>query len=102
MSITEQDVARLARLARIELSAGDVAKAQQELTNIMGLIEQLQAIDASGVEPLAHPLSAQQDIALRLRPDAAAPTASEARRDALMANAPASQDGLFLVPTIIE
>lgn len=102
MAITDQDVARIARLARIAISPADSDRTQKELNGILGLIEQLQAIDTSGVEPMAHPLSAHQDITLRLRPDVAAPTHTPQQRDALMANSPAEANGLFLVPTVIE
>lgn len=101
MAITDQDVARIAHLARIALSPEDAQRTRQELDGILGLIEQLQAVDTRGVEPLAHPLSAHQDISLRLRDDKAAP-GGETQRDALMANAPATAEGLFLVPTVIE
>ncbi|TAL90021.1 MAG: Asp-tRNA(Asn)/Glu-tRNA(Gln) amidotransferase subunit GatC [Candidimonas sp.] len=102
MAITDQDVARIARLARIELSDQASHRAITELNRIIRLIEQLQAVDTNGIEPMAHPLSAHQDIALRLRPDAAAPTHTLAERHALMANSPAEVDGLFVVPTVIE
>jgi len=102
MPITDHDVTRIARLAALALSPEQKQRAQHELDQIMLLIEQLQAVDTQGVEPMAHPLSAHQDISLRLRDDQAAPTLSEARRDANMANAPARTEGLFLVPTVIE
>jgi len=102
MSITEQDVARIARLARIDLSPEHTARAQHELNGIMGLIEQLQAVDTTGIEPMAHPLAAHQDIQLRLRDDKPAATRTPEQRDALMVNAPANENGLFLVPTVIE
>ncbi|NYT59918.1 Asp-tRNA(Asn)/Glu-tRNA(Gln) amidotransferase subunit GatC [Alcaligenaceae bacterium] len=102
MSITEQDVARIARLARIELSPADNSRAQHELSGIMGLIEQLQAVDTSGIEPMAHPLEAHQEIKLRLRDDKSAATHTIEQRQTLMANAPANDNGLFLVPTVIE
>lgn|SRR5690606_33369150 len=102
MSITEQDVARIARLARIELSPAHTARAQHELNGIMGLIEQLQAVDTSGIEPMAHPLEAHQEIKLRLRDDKSTATRTAEQRNALMANAPANDNGLFLVPTVIE
>ncbi|MDX3893745.1 Asp-tRNA(Asn)/Glu-tRNA(Gln) amidotransferase subunit GatC [Pusillimonas sp.] len=101
MAITDQDVARIAHLARIALSPEDAERTRHELNGILGLIEQLQAVDTLGVEPLAHPLSAHQDISLRLRDDKAAP-GDESQRSALMANAPATAEGLFLVPTVIE
>lgn len=102
MSITDEDVARIARLARIELSPPQLARAQDELNGILSLIEQLQAVDTSGITPMAHPLSAHQDITLRLRQDKACATHTPQERDSLMANAPANDNGLFLVPTVIE
>lgn len=102
MAITPQDVARIARLARIELSPDDTARAQKDLSGMLSLIETLQAVDTAGIEPMAHPLEAHQEIALRLRPDTAAPGGDLAQRQALMANSPAENEGLFLVPTVIE
>src|SRR5690554_3417435 len=101
MSISDQDVARIASLARITLSADQSERTRVELNGILDLIEQLQAVDTQGVEPLAHPLSAHQDISLRLRDDKASP-GTETQREALMSNAPATAEGLFLVPTVIE
>ncbi|MOA29126.1 aspartyl/glutamyl-tRNA amidotransferase subunit C [compost metagenome] len=66
------------------------------------MIERLQSVDTQGVEPLAHPLSAHEDIVLRLREDAVTETSSEARREALLANAPDAQEGLFLVPKVLD
>lgn len=102
MAISEQDVARIARLARIELSSDDNSRAQKELNGILGLIEQLQAVDTAGIEPMSQPLSAHHDVVLRLRPDLAAATGTIEDREALMANSPAEANGLFLVPTVIE
>ena len=102
MAISEQDVTRIARLARMQLPPDETVQTQKELNDILGLIARLQAVDTAGVEPMAHPLSARQDIQLRLRNDVAAPTSSEARRADLMSNAPAQDQGLFLVPTVIE
>lgn len=102
MAITQDDVTRVARLARIALSDSDSQTMQTELNGILGLIEQLQAVDTTGIEPMAHPLSAHQDIALRLRDDNPAPTHTPETRDALMSNSPAKTEGLFLVPTVIE
>lgn len=102
MSIPEHDVLRIARLARLEMSAEGAQRAQQELNGILELIQELQAIDTTGITPMAHPLEAHQAIELRLRDDAAAPTHTTEQRDALMRNAPAKDAGLFLVPTVIE
>jgi len=102
MAISEQDVTRIAQLARIQLSADETVQTQKELSKILDLMARLQAVDTHGVEPMAHPLSAHQNIQLRLREDTAAATHSEAQRAALMENAPAQTEGLFLVPTVIE
>ncbi len=102
MALTEQDIARLARLSGLRLDLQEQHRTQQELTRILGLIEALQAVDTTGVVPMAHPLAAHQDIALRLREDAAEPPQPIEQRNACMANAPATHDGLFLVPTVIE
>jgi aspartyl-tRNA(Asn)/glutamyl-tRNA(Gln) amidotransferase subunit C len=102
MALTDSDVTRIARLARLHLTDNEVPVLKDELNQVMGLIEQLQSIDTKGVEPLAHPLSAISDIGLRLRDDLALPTNDEATRDELMKNAPARQAGVFLVPRVIE
>ena len=102
MATSEQDVTRIAQLARIQLSADETVQTQKELSKILDLMARLQAVDTHGVEPMAHPLSAHQNIQLRLREDTAAATHSEAQRAALMENAPAQTEGLFLVPTVIE
>jgi aspartyl-tRNA(Asn)/glutamyl-tRNA(Gln) amidotransferase subunit C len=99
MTLTLEEVARIAKLARLALGPGEAEETLAKLNGIFGLIEQLNAVDTTGVEPLAHPLAAIQDVALRLREDEATETD---RREANMANAPEMQDGLFLVPKVIE
>ena len=69
---------------------------------MLHIIERLQQEDTQGVEPMAHPLSALDDVALRLRDDAVTEAGSETQRAALMSNAPEAQDGLFLVPKVLE
>lgn len=101
MPITEQDVTRIATLARVSLTPEAAEHTRQELNGILNLIEQLQSVDTQGIEPMAHPLSAHQAVNLRLREDQAEP-GDEQQRTELMANAPAESDGLFLVPTVIE
>ncbi len=102
MALTENDVTRIARLARLELASDARERVLKDLNGIFGLIEQLQAVDTTGVEPLTHPISAIEDVTLRLREDRVTePSALEAR-ESLLANAPAVQDGLFLVPKVIE
>jgi len=102
MAITEEEVTRIARLARLALSPEQRVKAQGDLNKILGLIQELQAVDTTNVEPLAHPLSAIQDVQLRLRQDVVTEVASLERRTALMRNAPGTAEGLFLVPKVIE
>ena len=102
MALTEQDIARLARLSGLRLDSNDQDRARQELDRILGLIEELQAVDTTGVEPMAHPLAAHQDITLRLCDDTPDPAQTPEARDAVLTNAPAPHEGLFLVPTVIE
>lgn len=102
MALTEQEVARIARLARLQLTPAQQLQAQADLNKIFGLIQELQAVDTKGIEPLAHPLSAVGDVTLRLREDIVTEISSTDRRAALMANGPGVSEGLFLVPKVIE
>ena len=95
MSLTHQDVAQIAKLARIAVTEHEIEAVGHELNTIFGLIEKMQAVNTDGVEPMAHP----QDEALRLRADAVTETD---RRDAFLAVAPQVEAGLFLVPQVIE
>ncbi|MBV8048325.1 MAG: Asp-tRNA(Asn)/Glu-tRNA(Gln) amidotransferase subunit GatC [Paludibacterium sp.] len=95
MSLTQQDVARIAKLARIAVTEQEITAVGQQLNDIFGLIEKMQAVNTDHVEPMAHP----QDASLRLRADA---VAESNRRDDFMALAPQAEAGLFLVPKVIE
>ncbi len=95
MSLSLDDVRRIAKLARIGVTDDELAATQQQLNRIFGLIEEMRAVDTSGIEPMAH----AQDVGLRLREDAA--TAPD-RRAAFQAVAPAVEAGLYLVPKVIE
>jgi aspartyl-tRNA(Asn)/glutamyl-tRNA(Gln) amidotransferase subunit C len=99
MPLTPDDVSRIAHLARLELSPTEASAMQAQLNDFFRIVEQMSAVDTSGLEPLHTPLSAVGEVALRLRPDAVTETD---RRDANMANAPLAEDGLFLVPKVIE
>ena len=99
MELQPDDLKRLARLARIAVSDDDVLLLQSQLKGVFGLIDQLQAVDTRGIEPLAHPLDVVQPLAQRLREDRV--TESD-QRTANLANAPAQENGLFLVPKVIE
>ena len=99
MPLSTDDVRRIASLARLELSAAESAEMQAQLNQFFSIVEQMSAVDTSGVEPLHTPLSAIGEVALRLRADAV--TEPDARERNL-ANAPLAEDGLFLVPKVIE
>ena len=95
MSLTPEQVRRIAGLARIDVADGEVEATRAKLNGIFGLIEQMQAVDTSGVEPMSHP----QDLAQRLRDDVAT---EPNRRDAFQRIAPQTEAGLYLVPKVIE
>ena len=99
MALTPQDVSRIAHLARLDLSSTEQTQMLEQLNGFFGIVEQMSAVDTRGVEPLYTPLSAVQDVQLRLRDD----VVSEGdARDANQRSAPAVEDGLFLVPKVIE
>lgn len=95
MALERSDVEKIAHLARLGLEEADISRTTDTLNNILGLIDAMQAVGTDGVEPLAHPLEATQ----RLRADA---VTEENRREAYQAIAPAVEDGLYLVPKVIE
>ncbi len=95
MSLSLDDVSRIARLARIEISPAEAERTCDQLNGILSFVEQLQAVDTGNIEPMAHAV----DVVQRLRPD----TATEAdRRDVFQAIAPETEAGLYLVPKVIE
>ncbi len=95
MSLSLDDVKRIARLARVGVSEAEAAHYQEQLNNIFGLIAQMQSVDTSGVAPMAH----AQDLSQRLRDDAAR---EPNQRDKFQKIAPAVEAGLYLVPKVIE
>lgn len=100
MSLEFSDVKRLAKLAQLELTDDQANATLDKLNGIFSLVEQMKAVDTTGVEPLSHPIAAfQADLALRLREDA---VTEPNRRDDYQQVAPATQDGLYLVPKVIE
>ena len=102
MNITTDDIARLGVLSRIAVPTEQRPALAGQLSSILGLIETMQATDTTGVAPLAHPTAFVADVALRLRDDVVTEPNDEASRIARMKNAPATEDGLFLVPKVIE
>ncbi len=95
MSLDQADVERIAHLARLEIGEQEVTAYAETLSRILGLIEQMNAVDTEGVVPMAHP----QDAGLRLRADA---VQEVDQRDRFQAIAPATLAGLYLVPKVIE
>ena len=95
MSLSIADVDRIAHLARIQINAGQAEEIRAKLGAIFALINELAAVDTTGVEPMAH----AQDVTLALRDDAV--TESDAS-SAYQRVAPAVEDGLYLVPKVIE
>jgi aspartyl-tRNA(Asn)/glutamyl-tRNA(Gln) amidotransferase subunit C len=92
-------VSRIAHLARLELAEAEQTALLGQLNGFFSIVEQMSAVDTSGVEPLYTPLSAVQEVALRLREDA---VTESNQRELNQRSAPAVEDGLFLVPKVIE
>lgn len=99
MHLTLQDIGRIAHLARLELSEPQAHAMQARLNGFFDIVEQMKAVDTTGVEPLAHPTAVIDPVALRLRDDV---VSEPNQRDANQISAPAVEDGLFLVPKVIE
>jgi aspartyl-tRNA(Asn)/glutamyl-tRNA(Gln) amidotransferase subunit C len=99
MSLTSSDITRIANLARLDLSADHSQRMLTQLNSFFDIVEQMRAVDTRGVEPLAHPVAAIGDIALRLRDDV---VSEPNQREANQQSAPEVQHGLFLVPKVIE
>ena len=95
MSLTDDQVRRLARLARIALQTGESAAARERLNRMLAMVEQIQRVDTAGIEPMAHAL----DLVQPLRVDSV--TESD-RREHYQSVAPAVAEGLYLVPKVIE
>ena len=99
MALTPDDVHRIAHLARLELRPDEEAAMRDQLNGFFRIVEQMSAVDTGAVEPLYTPLSALQAVELRLREDAV--TEADDRL-ANQRSAPSVEDGLFLVPKVIE
>ena len=99
MSLTTQDIDRIANLARLELQPEEGERMLAQINGFFGIVEAMQAVNTTGIEPMAHPVAAIQDITLRLRPDVAS---EPNQREANQRSAPAVERGLFLVPKVIE
>ncbi|MGB5438879.1 MAG: Asp-tRNA(Asn)/Glu-tRNA(Gln) amidotransferase subunit GatC [Gammaproteobacteria bacterium] len=95
MALDVSDVEKIAHLARLGVEAADIPEYTRNLSDILAFVEQLNAVDTSGVEPLAHPFEATQ----RLRPDEVRETSE---RETFQGIAPLTESGLYLVPQVIE
>ena len=99
MALTSNDIARIAHLAQLQLQPSESERMLTQINGFFDIVEQMRAVDTAGIEPLAHPVAAIQDVALRLRDDLAS---EPNQRDANQRSAPAVERGLFLVPKVIE
>lgn len=99
MSLTLPDLERIAHLARLEFNAEQQTRLLGQLNGFFNIVDQMQAVKTDGTVPLAHPTEAMGDVALRLRPDVAS---EPNQREANQRSAPAVEQGLFLVPKVIE
>jgi aspartyl-tRNA(Asn)/glutamyl-tRNA(Gln) amidotransferase subunit C len=95
MAIEQDEIEKIAELARIRIDADRIGDVTRRITDILHMVDQLQAADTSGVEPMANPLDATQP----LRADE---VTESNRREAFQAIAPAVENGLYLVPKVIE
>jgi|TARA_B110000977_G_C10645488_1_gene325804 aspartyl-tRNA(Asn)/glutamyl-tRNA(Gln) amidotransferase subunit C len=95
MALDKAEVEKIAHLARLHISEADTEEVTTRITEILTLIDQMKTVDTESVEPLAHPL----DMVQRLRADVVTETNT---REQLQDLAPESQDGLYLVPKVIE
>lgn len=95
MSLERSDVEKIAHLARLAVSESELDAVASDLSNILGLVEQMNSVDTQGVTPMAHPLHMSQ----RLREDQ---VSESDQRDYYQSIAPATEDGLYLVPRVIE
>ena len=99
MALTALDIARIAHLARLELRPDEAGRMLDQLNGFFDIVEKMSAVDTKGIEPLAHPVAAVQDVQLRLREDK---VSEPNQREANQRSAPSVEDGLFLVPKVIE
>ena len=95
MALDKSEVEKIAHLARLHVDENEAEEVTKRISDILGLIDKMQAVDTTNIEPLSHPLDAVQ----RLRADEVTETD---RRDELQTIAPATEAGLYLVPKVIE
>jgi len=99
MSLSPDQIERIARLARIAVSPSEAEELRVQLNRVLDLVDQLQSIDTAGIEPMSHALEALLPSGHRRRPDV---VSEPDRRDEFQGVAPAVDAGLYLVPKVIE
>lgn len=99
MSLTSQDIGRIAHLARLQLQPAEAERMLAQLNGFFDIVERMRAVDTEGVEPLTHPVEAVQGVQLRLMDDV---VSEPNRREANQKSAPEVREGLFVVPRVIE
>jgi aspartyl-tRNA(Asn)/glutamyl-tRNA(Gln) amidotransferase subunit C len=99
MSLTSSDIERLANLAQLELQPPERARMLTQINGFFEIVGQMRAVDTTGIEPLAHPFATIAEVTLRLCEDR---VSEPDDRSANQRNAPALEDGLFLVPKVLE
>ena len=99
MSLTSSDISRIANLARLALKPAESARMLSQINSFFDIVEEMRAVDTTGVEPLAHPYATVAEVTLRLREDQ---VSEPNNREANQISAPAVDRGLFLVPRVIE
>ena len=95
MSLSDDQVRRIARLARIALQPGESAAVTERLNRVLALVDEMRRVDTAGVEPMAH----AQDLVQPLRVDS---VTESNQRERYQAVAPAVEEGLYLVPKVLE
>jgi aspartyl-tRNA(Asn)/glutamyl-tRNA(Gln) amidotransferase subunit C len=99
MSLSSSDISRIATLARLDLRPEESERMLSQINGFFDIVERMRTVETHGIEPLSHPVATVRDIALRLRADA---VSEGNEREANQRSAPATEDGLFLVPRVIE
>ncbi len=99
MSLSSLDIARIANLARLDLDPTESLELESQINQFLKIVKMMLAVDTAGIDPMAHPLAAIQDVKLRLREDL---VSESDHREENMQNAPATEKGLFLVPKVME
>ncbi|MEO8249016.1 MAG: Asp-tRNA(Asn)/Glu-tRNA(Gln) amidotransferase subunit GatC [Burkholderiales bacterium] len=99
MSLSTQDIDRIANLAKLELAPAEAERMLHQINGLFELVEKMRAVDTAGVEPLAHPISAIADVSLHLADDV---VREPGERETNQRSAPMVEQGLYLVPRVVE